>query len=80
MTMSDYSTIVPAPGELKSILRKLNEIAGGHADATVDGHHEITAPTDLVEKFNAANRPVVEEPKPEAPKPRRRAPKKEEEQ
>lgn len=74
--MTEYSTIVPAPGQLKSILRMLNELAGGHADATVDGHHEITAPSNLVEKFNEANRPVAE-PEPEAPKTRRRAPKKE---
>jgi hypothetical protein len=70
MTM-ETATIVPAPGKLKEVLRKLNELAGGHADATVDGSYEITVPEWLADAYTNATAP----PKP-AP---RRRPKKEEE-
>lgn len=68
----DTATILPAPGQLKKVLRLLNDLAGGHADATVDGSYEITVPEWLAEKYNAAVTPVAAAPK------RTRRPKKEE--
>ena len=69
----DTATIVPGPGQLKAVLRKLNELAGGHADATVDGSYEVTVPEWLADLYNQSTE--------EAPKPtRRRRSKKEDEQ
>lgn len=64
----NVATIVPEPGKLKDTLRKLNALAGGHADATVDGSYEITVPEWLADLYN-------QEDKPPAPK-RRGRPKK----
>lgn len=58
----ETATIVPPPGQLKAVLRKLNELAGGHADATVDGSYEITVPEWLAEAYNTSQAPS--EPKP----------------
>lgn len=69
----ETATIVPPPGQLKNVLRRLNEIAQGHADATVDGSYEITVPEWLADAYNAAEAPA--EPKPAR---RTRRPKKEE--
>lgn len=69
----ETASILPAPGQLKTVLRLLNDLAGGHADATVDGSYEVTAPLWLVEKYNEAVAPAP------APVPKRRGrPKKEE--
>lgn len=69
----ETASILPAPGQLKTVLRLLNELAGGHADATVDGSYEVTVPTWLADKYNEAVAPVA------APTPKRRGrPKKEE--
>lgn len=72
--MTVYATILPSPGQLKQVLRLLNELAGGHADATVDGSYEVTVPEWLAEKYNAAVTPVAPAPK------RTRRPRKEEEE
>jgi hypothetical protein len=58
----ETATIVPPFGQLKNVLRKLNELAGGHADATVDGSYEITVPEWLADAYNASQAPS--EPKP----------------
>lgn len=68
MTMETV-TIVPARGKLKEVLRRLNELAGGHADATVDGSYEITVPEWLADLYNEKTQPAVQ---PETPKPARR--------
>lgn len=57
----DTAVIVPEPGQLKNVLRKLNELAGGHADATVDGAYEITVPEWLADLYNGTPK---EDPKP----------------
>jgi len=59
----ETATIVPEPGQLKNVLRRLNELSGGHADATVDGAYEITVPSWLAEVYNGIPATAVE-PKP----------------
>ena len=50
----DYEEILPAPGQLKAILRLLNELSGGHADATTNGHQEIIVRAWLAQKYRDA--------------------------
>jgi hypothetical protein len=49
----ETATIIPAPGKLKEVLRKLNELAGGHADATTNGAYEIIVPEWLADRYNS---------------------------
>jgi len=64
----DWTTVVPAPGEIKAVARELLALAASPADVRTDGNGtEFRIPPYLADLYTA----------PAAPK-RRRAPKKEE--
>lgn len=67
-----YATIIPEKGQLKSVLRDLHRLAGGHAPAETNGAYEIIVPEWLADLYNAENTP--------APAPRRRRKKEVEEE